>query len=364
MHTSNKKKIVNILFLSIIVITFLLCIFVINKDSLIVLNNEDNYINMNNNLEAIAMYIDGVRTSSLESSRKYNLTSYTCLSDEEITWDTNSNKINIKPVYSNTRCKLYFELLPFSIPDSYSCANVSVGSSPYTMTYSGNCTVIDDSNDNWRVKFLSSGTLTLATSQNIDLFLVGGGGGAGTISTHGGGGGGGGYVATYTNLAIQATSYPIVIGDGGAARTTGGSSSAFDYSVNGGGGGTNGSSSAGGVGGTGGSGGGGGGHNGSGGGGGNGGSNGSNGATGGRESSAGTGAGTTTCEFGEGTTSACTNGVDYLYSPGGGGGGGYSASNNSDGSMGAGLTGNNSGAGGQVNNGTGGSGIVIIRNTR
>lgn len=251
---------------------------------------------------------------------------------------------------------------------SYSCANASAGSSPYIMSYTGNCSIISDGGTNWRVKLLSGGNLSFSSNFSIDLFLVGGGGGAGSNVTHGGGGGAGGKTLTVKKVAVTSASspYTIVIGSGGAARTTGGTSSGFTYSIAGGGGGTNGSSSVGGSGGTGGSGGGGGGHNGSGGYGGAGGSYGNSGSDGGRENGvAGSGQGSTTCEFGEGTTSACTNGTNYLYSAGGGGGGGYHTSGFlSSGSNGAGLSGSNSGAGGQAPNGTGSSGIVIIRNAR
>ena len=47
-------------------------------------------------------------------------------------------------------------------------------------TYTGSCEVIDDSNEasgtQWRIKFLTSGTLVFAKKQTVDLFLVGGGG--------------------------------------------------------------------------------------------------------------------------------------------------------------------------------------------
>ncbi len=66
---------------------------------------------------------------------------------------------------------------------AYSCANESIGTSP-NFTYTGNCAVIDDGNNNWRVKFLTSGTLTfhnlINASNGIDVFLVGGGGSGGS----------------------------------------------------------------------------------------------------------------------------------------------------------------------------------------
>lgn len=58
---------------------------------------------------------------------------------------------------------------------------------------------MDDGNDDWRVKFLTSGTFTPNIDVLIDAFLVGGGGGSGggyygggnnaAFNTGGGGGG-------------------------------------------------------------------------------------------------------------------------------------------------------------------------------
>ena len=45
-------------------------------------------------------------------------------------------------------------------------------------TYSGTYTLIDDGDKNWRIKFLTSGTLVFTSlSGNIDVFILGGGGG-------------------------------------------------------------------------------------------------------------------------------------------------------------------------------------------
>ena len=49
-------------------------------------------------------------------------------------------------------------------------------------TYSGQCQVIDDSTEaynEWRIKFLTSGTLKFTANIAVDIFLVGGGGGGG-----------------------------------------------------------------------------------------------------------------------------------------------------------------------------------------
>ena len=243
--------------------------------------------------------------------------------------------------------------------------------------YTGDCEVIDDGNGNWKIKFLTSGTLTLislGTAENgIDAFLVGGGGGGGIGNTtvYGGGGGGGGYTTTIKgiNLSIN-TPYSIIVGLGGTSQSNGGQTFAFDVTVNGG---SAGSTYSGG---SGGSGGGSGAYyrssgslNSS-----KGGTDGANGAYG---ISSGVGQGTTTREFGEeeGT----------LYSAGGGGSEaayfnfGNSAAGDSSGGSGGGCTGedapaNFGGGGGGADRrhdgcglllgGYGGSGIVIIRNAR
>lgn len=47
-------------------------------------------------------------------------------------------------------------------------------------TYTGSSTLIDDCNGIWRIKFLTSDTLTLNDPTMIDIFMIGGGGGGGT----------------------------------------------------------------------------------------------------------------------------------------------------------------------------------------
>lgn len=112
-------------------------------------------------------------------------------------------------------------------------------------TYTGQSQLIDDGNRNWRIKFLTSGTLTftrLGSASAVDVFLVGGGGGGSGSGEGGpGAGGGGGYTKTATRLAAQiGSSYPIVIGTGGASVGTrtdgidGGNTSAFGITASGG----------------------------------------------------------------------------------------------------------------------------------
>lgn len=204
-------------------------------------------------------------------------------------------------------------------------------------TYSGQYELKDDgiSNDvqNWRIRLLTNGVLTFASlgsgKTGLDVFCVGGGGGGGGNSQNGNPGGGGGYTRTALGVeAQQNRSYSIVIGAGGAAEQRGGTTSALGVEAEGGYGGNSAGNRVGGNGG-------------SGGGASDGGAGGSNGGNGGVNvsggGSPGTGQGNTTREFGE------SGGA--LYAGGGGGG-------ELTGFSGCGIP------------GSGGSGIVVIRNGR
>ena len=246
-------------------------------------------------------------------------------------------------------------------------------SSKPTYTYTGSSQLIDDGNGNWRIKFLTSGTLTFTNlgtaSSGIDVFLVGGGGGAGPH----GGGGGGGYTATYKSITVATSqSYAIVVGAGGAGVKgdnvpgDGGTSSAFSKSAAGGrAGGRLVSSAYGGAGGSG------------------GGAScaklgladtsgvvgGSNGSDGGSTShwSGGKGQRTTTREFGESSGTLYSGGGGGYCGTGGSGGGGSAATvMNTNGVSGTTNTGGGGGAGkgSNISGGSGGSGIVVIRNHR
>lgn len=232
-------------------------------------------------------------------------------------------------------------------------------------TYTGDFEIVNDSDepisvsqDNWKIRFLTSGTLTFTNLNGaeggIDVFLVGGGAG-GNYSYRGGAGGGSGYTRTTQDITVRVgVQYDIVIGAGGAgAKTTGGRAggvtSAFGSSANGGatlsdngayggdggsGGGSgtlnqdkDGAYSKAGVGGT-------------------------DGANG-QGTHPGTGQGTTTREFGEPSGT--------LYATGGKGAAGNNitpdpvSQNTGDGG---------NGAGDRIESTAGGSGIAIIRNTR
>jgi len=107
-----------------------------------------------------------------------------------------------------------------------------------TFTYTGLSQLFDEGNGNWNIRFLTSGTFTSNLATAIQVFLTGGGG-AGSKQ---GGAGGGGYSTTTSGIAmLSGTPYPIVIGNGGATTgASGGSSTAFNCTGNGGQGGISG----------------------------------------------------------------------------------------------------------------------------
>ena len=250
-------------------------------------------------------------------------------------------------------------------------------------TYTGSYEIVDDNDnvindpttwtENWKIRFLTSGTLTFTTlngaSNGIDAFLVGagGGGGYGAYGGSGSGGGGGGYVKTIKNVVIKNNeTYSIVIGTGGTGN--GEPSSAFGVEALGGNAGAQFTGSSGGSGGGTGC------HGNSSAKAGEGGSDGNNGGSGGYNggTKGGDGSGITTREFGEltgklyaGGGGGGGNGSGGLASAGGDGGGG-NGSGKGKGSDGLANTGGGGGGGSTDNKlpSSGGSGIVIIRNKR
>ncbi len=103
-------------------------------------------------------------------------------------------------------------------------------------TFTGSYSLIDDGDGNWRIKFLTSGTLTVTNADfSIDLFLSGGGAGGGSNASAHKGGGGGGYTNTQLSITlVKNTSYTMTVGAGGSVEVAGGTSSAFGYSASGG----------------------------------------------------------------------------------------------------------------------------------
>ena len=232
-------------------------------------------------------------------------------------------------------------------------------------TYTGTYEYIDGGAGNWRIKFLTSGVFTPLKDMLVDAFLVGAGGGQATRGSGTGkwtltdsGGGAGGKTLTVKSLVLTSnTEYPIVIGEGGIPAFsgsnaglqagTGGATTAFGSSADGGTGGhTYGNGGSGGSG---------------------GGSSYGNGNTasktgiGGSDGSAGTGykpgtgQGTTTREFGEETGDLYSGGGAGYWGTGGDGGGGDSGHDGEP------NTGGGGGGSRSRSIGYGGSGIVVIR---
>lgn len=115
-----------------------------------------------------------------------------------------------------------------------------------TFMYNGSYKIVDDNDNvitqslkNWKIRFLSTGTLNLrdlnGAAGGIDVFCVGGGGNGGNgslindVDGGGGGGGGGGYTTTKIGVTVQKGTYDIYVGG------SGGKTSAFGVSANGGG---------------------------------------------------------------------------------------------------------------------------------
>ena len=283
---------------------------------------------------------------------------------------------------SNTITVTITEITYGTLISSYSCSNKKVGSSPYIISYTGKCEIVKEGTDNWKIKFLTSGTLKISANLNVDTFLVGGGGGGGNatwtdLSQYGsdiwwahGSGGGGGYTKTYRNVDIKSSdTYTITVGNGGAAKTDGSKSSLVGGSINHA---ANGGKNSGGAGGSGGGGGcsgnGYGCTTGSGGKFGNDGGNGT-GSNGGSSRSGGSGQRTTTCEFEQSASGSntdltgCATGVTAYGSGGKAGGSVAGTANTGNGGDGANSDGLNYLATSKAGY-AGGSGIVIIRNSR
>ena len=232
-------------------------------------------------------------------------------------------------------------------------------------TYTGDYEIVDDSDNlisdfaswknNWKIRFLTSGTFTVTKLNGwdgqLDVFLVGGGGAGGNgVWENGyvhperrGGGAGAGYTATQSSVSVAVnTPYVVSIGAGATAPFTdpkengsaGGDTSAFSFTAKGGGAPKNGA-------------------------GGNGGSGGGNsdyeGATdGGGGTNAGTGQGTTTREFGMSTGKLYATGGSGISKKNG-------QANTGDGGSGGKFT---EISGTTASGGSGGSGIVVVRNAR
>lgn len=102
---------------------------------------------------------------------------------------------------------------------------------------------LDSVGENEIVRYISSTSVKFSSvTKTIDVCCVGAGGGGGNVQStgiynfraSGGGGGGGGIVNSYTITVESNILYPIVIGEGGGVEQTGGSTTAFSVTANGG----------------------------------------------------------------------------------------------------------------------------------
>lgn len=248
---------------------------------------------------------------------------------------------------------------------------ININNSGLNFTYTGDYRIRFEDGV---IELLSSGEFKSLDDNNIDIFCVGGGAGGGNRSgTSGSSGGGGGYTTTRLNNKITAnTRIDVTIGNGGANGSTGSNGGTTSFgdilSANGGKGGrtnttTADGGSAGGEGGA---------------------YTGGKGGSDGASTSAGSGQGTTTREFGESTGKlyaaggggGCnsTNIADYDVNGGAGSGGKGGGGNggNYKYPAGAGMANTGSGGGGgqgtnsasHPNGGSGGSGIICIRKSK
>ena len=123
-----------------------------------------------------------------------------------------------------------------------------------SFTYTGSSQIVDDNDNiisnpstyigNWKIRFLTSGTLTFSNStglgSGIDIFVVGGGGtgargGEYIMQSRGGGGGGGGAAITVIKFpAATGNSYSIVIGGNQSNSSFGLSGTAYFTALAGG----------------------------------------------------------------------------------------------------------------------------------
>ena len=99
------------------------------------------------------------------------------------------------------------------IAANYSCSNVSNGTEPL-FTYTGQCQLINDGSkysEAWRVKFKTSGTLTINKKVKVDAFLVGGGT-RGSDDHRGDAGKGGATIVSSGIVLSQGTTYTVTVG--------------------------------------------------------------------------------------------------------------------------------------------------------
>ena len=65
---------------------------------------------VSNDINIIAIYVDGKLVNSLDNSKNYTLVDYQCSNGETVEWRNNEKGIYVNPVLTNTSCSVYFEL--------------------------------------------------------------------------------------------------------------------------------------------------------------------------------------------------------------------------------------------------------------
>ena len=126
--------------------------------------------------------------------------------------------------------------------------NISLEQIP-DFTYTGDYEIVNDNDTpitstlgDWKIRFLTSGTLTFTdlngAENGIDVFLVGGGGGAFFPDSGWQPGAAGGYTTVQESVMLEKNlSYQVSIGAGGTAGTSsakaGGKTTAFGFTANG-----------------------------------------------------------------------------------------------------------------------------------
>lgn len=199
----------------------------------------DEPINVNDINTDIIAYVDGVNVNDYPMSCNYVAKVYKIVDGQE-------NELSNAALYCDRKTNIW----KMSIEGFYKkiVIKFTYQAGAPNFTYTGEYEFVNENSSDWKVRFLTSGTLTFVDDvMPIDVFLVGGGAGGGGpyVGDEGkstaGGAGGPGYNNTVKNVSVTAgTEYNIVIGAGGTAGayskagTDGGVTSAFGESVNGG----------------------------------------------------------------------------------------------------------------------------------
>ncbi len=99
---------------------------------------DTNYLHYD--YETTALYIDNTRVDELDSTKKYNLVSYTCSNNASVEYNDNIKKITVDAI-KQTKCSLYFEEIKGTTLANYLIDNYStLGLTKIDQTATGNQT--------------------------------------------------------------------------------------------------------------------------------------------------------------------------------------------------------------------------------